>query len=102
MAENVPHPACHEPRLALRCGMGGYVYLMSNRKDGTLYLGVTNNIARRAFEHREGILEGFTKRYGIARLVWAEWHDDIRSAIQRERTMKHWPDWDDLYDVLNA
>jgi len=91
MAENVPHPACHEPRLALRCGMGGYVYLMSNRKDGTLYLGVTNNIARRAFEHREGILEGFTKRYGIARLVWAEWHDDIRSAIQRERTMKHWP-----------
>ncbi|MCX5480622.1 GIY-YIG nuclease family protein [Kaistia geumhonensis] len=95
--------------------MGGYVYLMSNRKDGTLYLGVTNNIARRAFEHREGILEGFTKRYGIARLVWAEWHDDIRSAIQRERTMKHWPrawkvrlihqmnpDWDDLYEVLNG
>ena len=89
--------------------------MMSRGRNGPLYLGVTNNVARRAFEHREGVLESFTKRYGLVRLVWAEWHDDIRTAIQREKTMKHWPrawkvrlihqmnpDWDDLYEQLNG
>jgi putative endonuclease len=92
------------------CMQGGWVYMMSNRRDGTLYVGVTNNLARRAWEHREGIVEGFTKRYGLKRLVYAERHDDIRDAIQREKSLKRWPrawkvrllqvdnpTWDDLY-----
>ena len=92
---------------------GGWVYIMTNRPNGTLYLGVTSDIARRAWEHREGLIEGFTKRYGLSRLVYAERHDEIASAIQRERTMKHWPrawkvnlivaqnpDWDDFYETL--
>ena len=92
---------------------GGWVYIMANRRNGTLYLGVTSDITRRAWEHREGLFEGFTKRYGLSRLVYAERHDDIATAIQRERTLKHWPrawkinlivgqnpDWDDLCDRL--
>jgi putative endonuclease len=88
---------------------GGWAYIMTNRRNGTLYIGVTNDVARRAWEHREGLVDGFTKRYGLKRLVYAEHHDDIRDAIQREKTLKHWsrawkidliesqnPDWDDL------
>ena len=70
---------------------GGWVYIMTNRPNGTLYLGVTSDIARRAWQHREGLVEGFTKRYGLSQLVYAERHDEIVAAIQRERTMKHWP-----------
>jgi putative endonuclease len=90
---------------------GGWVYIMTNRPNGTLYTGVTSNLASRVWEHREGVADGFTKRYGLKRLVFAERHTDIRSAIQRE--MKHWPrawkvrlilatnpEWDDLYDRL--
>jgi putative endonuclease len=62
---------------------GGFVYLMANRPDGTLYVGVTSDLPRRAWEHREGAIDGFTKRYGLKRLVWFEAHDDIRTAIQR-------------------
>ena len=69
----------------------GWVYIMTNRPNGTLYLGVTGNLARRAWEHRTGAVEGFTKRHGLKRLVFAEPHDDIRAAIQREKTMKHCP-----------
>ena len=92
---------------------GGRVYIMTNRSNGTLYLGVTNDIARRAWEHREGLVEGFTKRYDLTRLVYVERHEEIATAIQRERTMKHWPrawkvrlirkqnpDWNDLYETL--
>ena len=92
----------------------GCVYIVTNRPNGTLYLGVTSNLARRIFEHREGLIEGITKRYGLTRLVWYEPHDEIASAIQRERTMKHWTrawkvrlildmnaDWADLYETLN-
>ena len=89
---------------------GGWVYFMTNRRDGVLYVGVTSNLPRRAYEHREGLIEGFTKRHGLKRLVYAEPFDDIRYAIQREKTIKHWPrawkvrlhhrdanpDWDDL------
>ena len=64
---------------------------MTNWPNGTLYLGVTGDIARRAWEHREGVAESFSKRYGLTRLVYAERHDDIAAAIRRERTMKHWP-----------
>ena len=93
--------------------MTGYVYLMSNRPNGTLYCGVTNDIARRAHEHREGVVRGFTKQYGLKRLVWFEPHDDIRDAIQRETSIKRWPrawkvrlivadnpEWADLYETL--
>ena len=92
---------------------GGWVYIMTNRPNGTLYVGVTADLARRVWEHREGSVEGFTKRYGLRRLVHAEWHEDIRDAIQREKNLKHWPrawklsligrsnpHWDDLYDSL--
>ena len=89
------------------------VYIVTNRPNGTLYTGVTNNLARRVWEHREGMADGFTKRYGLKRLVFVERHADIRTAIQRERNMKHWPrtwkvrlilaanpNWDDLYNRL--
>ncbi len=63
---------------------GGWVYLITNKPNGVLYVGMTNNIARRAWEHREGVVDGFTKEHGLKRIVWFERHDDIRSAIQRE------------------
>jgi putative endonuclease len=70
---------------------GGWVYIVANRPFGSLYTGVTNNLARRAWEHRSGTVEGFTKRYRLTMLVYAEWHEDIRCAIQRESNIKHWP-----------
>jgi putative endonuclease len=92
---------------------GGWVYVMTNRRNGILYVGVTSNLPRRAFEHRQGLIGGFTKRYGLKRLVYAEPFDTIQYAIQREKTIKHWPrawkvrlihstnpNWDDLYDTL--
>ncbi len=95
--------------------MGGWVYIMTNRPNGTLYTGVTADLARRAFEHREGLVKGFTKRYGLKRLVYVEAFDDIRNAIQREKNMKHYsrawkvglildanPEWRDLYEELNG
>ena len=91
----------------------GWLYIMTNRPNGTLYVGATTHIAKRAWEHREGVVAGFTKRYGLKRLVYVEAYDDIVSAKQRERNMKHWPRawkvrlilrdnpaWDDLYDRL--
>jgi putative endonuclease len=93
--------------------MLAFVYIMTNRPNGILYVGVTNDIVRRAFEHREGLIAGFTKRYGLHRLVYVEEHDSIAQAIQRERIIKHWsrawkvrlivagnPNWDDLYQTL--
>ena len=91
----------------------GWVYIVTNGPNGTLYIGVTSNLAQRIWQHRAGVFKGFTKRYGLTRLVWYEPLPDIRNAIQRERTMKHWPrawkvrlildmnpGWDDLYDTL--
>jgi putative endonuclease len=69
----------------------GYVYIMSNRPDGILYVGVTSNLLRRCHEHQAGMVPGFTKRYGLKRLVYFEALDNIRDAIQREKAMKHWP-----------
>ena len=68
---------------------GGSVYIVTNRPNGTLYLGVTNDLGRRIFEHRSLRTPGFTKRYSLTKLVWYEHNRDIRNAIQRERTMKH-------------
>jgi putative endonuclease len=69
----------------------GWVYIMTNRPNGTLYVGVTNDIVRRAYEHRTGTIPGFTRRYGLHCLVWFERHEDIRTAIQREKNIKEWP-----------
>jgi putative endonuclease len=93
--------------------MSGWLYMMTNRRYGTLYLGVTGDLSRRLWEHREGVVEGFSRRYGPKRLVWAEHHDDIPSVIQREKNIKHWPrswkialieaqnpEWEDLYQQL--
>jgi putative endonuclease len=92
---------------------GGYVYIMSNRKHGTLYVCVTADIVRRAWEHRTGYVEGFTRRYGLDRLIWFERHDEIVPAIRREKNIKDWPrawkvrliekmnpEWEDLYPTL--
>ena len=87
-----------------------YVYILASARNGTLYIGVTNNLIRRVYEHREGLVPGFTKRHGIKQLVYFEQHATAASAIQREKTMKHWsrdwkirtieklnPTWADLY-----
>lgn len=92
---------------------GGFVCIMSNRPNGTLYVGVTNDLIRRGYERRESSVPGFTKQYGLKLLVYFEEYDDIRTAIQREKTIKHWPrawkarlihqfnqDWNDLYETL--
>ena len=90
-----------------------WVYIVTNRPNGILYTGTTSNLPRRIWEHHEGIVPGFTKQYELKRLVYVERHPDIRTAIQRERNIKHWPrtwkvrlilaanpGWDDLYDRL--
>jgi putative endonuclease len=92
---------------------GGFVYIMSNRKHGTLYVGVTADLVRRAYEHRTGCIEGFTRRYGLKRLIWFERHEEIVPAIQREKAIKDWPrawkvrliertnpEWADLYQGI--
>jgi putative endonuclease len=105
-------PAIH---VLIRDMAGGYVYILTNRPNGTLYVGVTNDLVRRVFEHRSGFVEGFTRRYGLKRFVYFEQFDDIRHAIQREKNIKHWPrawkvrmivatnpDWDDLYSRISG
>jgi putative endonuclease len=90
-----------------------YVYILASDRNGTLYVGVTNDLARRVYEHRNDLIEGFTKRYGVHRLVWFEVHGDINEAIIREKRIKKWnrswklrvieemnPDWIDLADQL--
>ena len=90
-----------------------WVYILANRRGGALYVGVTNDLVRRAFEHRERFVPGFTKRYGIKTLVYYEQHDTATAAIQREKNIKHWPRewkidlilsmnpyWRDLYDEI--
>ncbi|WP_341859977.1 GIY-YIG nuclease family protein [Qipengyuania sp. GPGPB31] len=93
--------------------MSGWVYIMSNRKDGVVYIGVTADLSRRIVQHREGKGSAFCRRYGLTRLVYAEEHDSIEDAIAREKAMKAWkrawkieliegvnPAWDDLFDVV--
>ncbi len=87
-----------------------YVYILASTLGGTLYIGVTNNLLRRVYEHREGLVPGFTLRHGIHRLVYFEFFEDVEAAIQREKLLKTWkrawkirlieesnPNWDDLY-----
>ena len=93
--------------------MSYWTYILCNKPYGTLYVGMTNHIIARANQHREGLIEGFTKRYGIKRLVYFEEHATALEAIAREKTLKRWPrdwkialiersnpKWDDLYDGI--
>jgi putative endonuclease len=93
--------------------MGGWVYMMTNRPFGALYVWVTSDIVRRTWEHRQGIASEFTARYKLTRLVYMEEHDEILAAIHRETRLKHWPRlwklnlieqqnplWGDLYEKI--
>lgn len=92
---------------------GGWVYIPTHKREGVLYIGVTSDLATRLHQHRTGTGWAFCRRYGLARLVHAERHDDIHCAIAREKAMKAWcrawkveliektnPDWDDLLEHL--
>ncbi len=92
-----------------------YVYILASRKQGTLYVGYTADLARRIYEHREGAIPGFTRKHNVKRLVHFELFDAPRIAQQRERALKRWPrdwkmnlierenpDWDDLYPTLTG
>lgn len=92
-----------------------YVYILASRRNGTLYIGVTNDLMRRVEEHRDGQVPGFTKKYGVTKLVYFEEFGDIALAIQREDRLKKWKrewkinliqqtnlEWDDLYEKLLA
>jgi putative endonuclease len=89
------------------------VYILASKRNGTLYIGVTSDLTKRVWQHRNDMEEGFTKRYGIHHLVWYELHENMESALQREKRLKEWkrawklelientnPDWQDLYDTI--
>ena len=91
----------------------GFVYILTNTRNGTLYIGVTNDIIRRTHEHREAAIDGFTSKYGLKRLGWYEAHVDAPTAICREKSLKAWqrdwklrlieatnPEWNDLWPGL--
>ena len=92
---------------------GGYVYIMASGRNGTLYIGVTSDLVMRAWQHREGLVPGFTRKHGCKMLVWYQAYDDLQEARLRELQMKKWkrqwklstielmnPDWQDLYPTL--
>lgn len=92
---------------------GGFVYMMASGRNGTLYIGVTSDLVQRVWQHREGVADGFTRKYGCKQLVWFEAYDDLQEARQREVRMKKWnrqwklreielmnPDWDDLFESI--
>jgi putative endonuclease len=93
--------------------MAFWVYMLASKPGGTLYVGITNDLVRRVYEHRNGMVAGFTRRYGVKALVHIEQYDDPATAIQREKNIKHWsrewkvdlivagnPQWRDLYDEI--
>ncbi len=90
-----------------------FVYLLASRRNGTLYVGVTNDLTRRVCQHKQGLVEGFTKKYGVKMLVWYEQTESIESAVLREKQIKRWnrdwkielirasnPQWRDLYEEI--
>jgi putative endonuclease len=90
-----------------------FVYILANRRNGTLYIGITSNLMRRIYEHKNGLVEGFTKTYSVYLLVYYEEYNDVRNAIEREKILKKWnrkwkmriieeknPEWNDLYEEL--
>jgi len=89
------------------------VYILSSKRNGTLYVGVTSDLAKRVWEHKNNLVEGFTNRYGVHQLVWFELHESMESAIKREKRLKDWkrkwklqliestnPNWEDLYSKI--
>jgi putative endonuclease len=115
---------CHsgEPRITSRAGAGiqqasvnkqPAVYILASKRNGTLYIGVTSELVKRVWEHKNNMVEGFTKRYNVHRLVWYELHESMESAITREKRLKNWkrkwkleliersnPKWLDLYYTI--
>ena len=94
--------------------MSGYVYMLASKRNGTLYIGVTNNLSLRTFQHKSGVGSDFTSKYNVHMLVWYEYYPDINEAIAREKQLKKWerkwklrlieefnPDWSDMYAKLN-
>jgi putative endonuclease len=90
-----------------------YVYIVTNKRNGTLYIGVTNDLIARVYQHKTKLVQGFTSRYGLGRLVYCECYDDPENAIHREKRLKEWPrkwkldliekmnpDWIDLYEEI--
>ncbi|MBL8524764.1 MAG: GIY-YIG nuclease family protein [Betaproteobacteria bacterium] len=90
-----------------------FVYLITNKPYGTLYVGVTRDLVKRVFEHREGFVEGFSKQHDLGHLVWYEAHEGVVAAIEREKKIKKWrrdwkinliqaenPQWKDLYETI--
>jgi putative endonuclease len=90
-----------------------YTYILAKERNSTFYTGVTNHLVRRVWEHKQGMADGFTKKYAIKQLVYFEVHDDIETAITREKLIKKWrraikieaiermnPQWKDLYDDI--
>ena len=90
--------------------MSGTVYILASQKNGTLYIGVTSDLPRRIYEHKNGLIPGFTSKYAVHRLVWYEDHFDMRDAIAREKALKGWnrqwkidmiektnPEWQELF-----
>lgn len=93
--------------------MNSYIYIMTNKSKGTLYIGVTSNIIKRIYEHKNKLTDGFTKKYNLKKLVYYEIYDDINEAIKREKQLKSWKrewkielvekinnNWNDLYDEI--
>ena len=93
--------------------MSYFVYMLASQKNGTLYVGVTNDLIRRVYEHKSKSVPGFTSRYGVDRLVWFDQTDSVESAISAEKRLKRWnrawkmaliekanPDWRDLYPEI--
>ena len=89
------------------------VYILANKRNGTLYIGVTSDLIKRVWEYKQDIVEGFTKKYGVHHLVWYELYESMESAIVREKRLKEWkrnwkleliesmnPDWQDLYNTI--
>ena len=94
-------------------GMAYFVYILASQRNGTLYVGVTNDLVRRIYEHREKLIEGFTSQYNVTRLVWFDQTASIEEAIAHEKRLKRWqrewkialiektnPNWDDLYESI--
>jgi putative endonuclease len=89
------------------------VYILASQRNGTLYIGVTSDLVKRIWEHKNNMVKGFTKRYGVHQLVWYELHEGMESAIEREKRLKEWkrkwkleliertnPNWEDLYHTI--
>ncbi len=90
-----------------------YVYILSSKRNGTLYTGVTSNLIKRIYEHKNNLVKGFTQKYNVHQLVWYEPHESAESAITREKQIKKWkrawklemiekcnPQWNDLYEII--